>query len=905
MKVNGNRFLSLPLVIGLSSIVACGGGGGSSNQPPTVSSTSPDSIEERTQATLSVSATDSDGSITSYQWEQQSGPNVSVDGATSQLTFIAPEVNADTEISFLVTVTDNLGATASTTVTSTIVDVNRTPSAVDSTVAVEFNSSVEFSLDNTDPDGDEVSIDVIQAPASGTLELLNEATHTYRFTPESDSIVSESLSYQASDGELTSTAIITLDMVDTTAPVLQSVSPVNESERVSVNTSLTLTFDDFVEPSTFENVGPECSGGIQVSHDNFTTCEYVALVTPDEPSRSIEISFAEMLEHEKEYQVKISTGAQNFHGTGAVESIVSSFTTEYSDLRITEVSTSYYADDNRWIEVFNGTSSAIDLANYVIRADSIDLDACCNAAGIADFSLPEKLIQPGQFIVLQGRTGNGYWQSSVEQSDQLVLVGATENNIRPLWYATGFVELLNAAGDKTVDFVRFGDSNQIPVSAEHWVVDETSISSEQVLGKSLVRDLYHNDTNSTADWRLASFITPAGINDIFCDVDADEDGIPDCAEQEGGSFAGLPLYDWGARAGVKDIFIEVDYMESNDEGIRPQREALQKVVDSFAAKGFAVHFDAGDLFHNAEGISHDDFDLGGGNQITYYAQTTFQSLPNSPSILDHKIVNSDLRRKPVFHYMLMANSQNEDGSGGSSGVAEINGNDLIISIGNWGLNRGDEINTNMTINFQASTIMHELGHNLSLRHGGFENTNYKPNYLSVMNYLYQLYGLPSIGNREGDRYYRVFFRDNLNCNLEGNELVNGFMGSPENFAMDYSDGSGSSINENSVAENLGLRRSGSTSVDFDCNGVLDETLVNQDINGNSIDTDTLLDSDDWSQVDLQFSKQWNGSVSGSENDKTPQSNRTSNVMNNDSQPVIEETSPPASLFEAIKSKSVK
>ena len=43
---------------------------------------------------------------------------------------------------------------------------------------------------------------------------------------------------------------------------------------------------------------------------------------------------------------------------------------------------------------------------------------------------------------------------------------------------------------------------------------------------------------------------------------------------------------------------------------------------------------------------------------------------------------------------------------------------------------------------QASTLMHELGHNMERRHGGeaFE-PNCKPTYLSVMNYLYQLRGL--------------------------------------------------------------------------------------------------------------------------------------------------------------------
>ena len=35
-------------------------------------------------------------------------------------------------------------------------------------------------------------------------------------------------------------------------------------------------------------------------------------------------------------------------------------------------------------------------------------------------------------------------------------------------------------------------------------------------------------------------------------------------------------------------------------------------------------------------------------------------------------------------------------------------------------------------------MMHELGHNLNLLHGGNVNTNCKPNYLSVMNYLFEL-----------------------------------------------------------------------------------------------------------------------------------------------------------------------
>jgi hypothetical protein len=42
-----------------------------------------------------------------------------------------------------------------------------------------------------------------------------------------------------------------------------------------------------------------------------------------------------------------------------------------------------------------------------------------------------------------------------------------------------------------------------------------------------------------------------------------------------------------------------------------------------------------------------------------------------------------------------------------------------------------------TTDQQAGTFMHELGHNLGFRHGGSDNVNCKPNYLSVLSYSRQ------------------------------------------------------------------------------------------------------------------------------------------------------------------------
>ncbi len=900
MKYSNTILASLPLAAGLALLTACGGGGSSTpNQSPTVSSNSPSSIDERSQASLSVSAIDSDGSIASYQWVQQSGPEIDATFTSEQLSFSVPEVTEDTAISFQVTVTDNQGAKASTTVELSIIDINRAPSVSDSRVEIEFESATVFSLAGTDPDGDSVTFLVTQQPSSGMLEVIDEQTQQYRYTPNSLNTEDDQLFFEVTDGDLTSSANITLDMVDTSAAVVTQFTPADESERVGLATNLAITFDDMMSAATFANPDTGCSGGLQVSFDDFVSCEVIASVTPETTGQSFEIRFAEALQANKDYQVKVTSTARNFHGTGANEMIVATFTTEANDLRITEVSTSYYSDDNRWLEIYNGTAEPINLLNYSLRTEGIDLNDY-SVVGVTDFALPAKMLEAGEFIILQGRTGNGYWQSYSEESQQLVLLGTTEDNIRPSWFASGFVELLTADKSQTIDFIRFGTSDQAPVSDGHWDINVTAIISEQVLAKSLVRDLDHTDSNSPADWRLASFITPAGNNDIFCSEDADEDGIPDCAEVEGSTFAGLPLYDWGARAGVKDIFVEVDYMQSDDAGVTPHQTSLQMVVDSFAANGYAVHFDVGNRFHPEEGISHDDFDLGGGNQVEFFLKTTFDSSQSAPSVLDHKVKNFDMRRRPIFHYLLMAYTQQDDGSGGSSGLAEISGNDLIVSLGNWGLSVETETDSNITINFQAGTIMHELGHNLNLLHGGDDGINYKPNYLSVMNYMYQLIGLPTIGNREGDRYYFYNYRDDLNCSLEGNLLVNGYLDSPSNFLIDYSTGEGGMINETSVTENTGLGRSGSTSVDYNCNGVMDETLLNQDINRDSDTSGNLQDADDWGRIDLQFAKQWAGSVSRNDLSSAETERPASDILSNDRQPVAEEFAPKAAFFNTIK-----
>ena len=134
-----------------------------------------------------------------------------------------------------------------------------------------------------------------------------------------------------------------------------------------------------------------------------------------------------------------------------------------------------------------------------------------------------------------------------------------------------------------------------------------------------------------------------------------------------------------------------------------------------------------------------------------------------------------------------------------------------MTLGEWGLSYNNSSMINLTVNFQAATIMHEFGHNLGLRHGGDEDQNYKPNYYSIMNYMYQLSGLPEIGNNEGDRYYYERYSIDSKggvwkTNYSNYSSLSNLNNSPysSTFSMNYSSGLGDPLLESDLDENSGL-----------------------------------------------------------------------------------------------------
>lgn len=316
------------------------------------------------------------------------------------------------------------------------------------------------------------------------------------------------------------------------------------------------------------------------------------------------------------------------------------------------------------------------------------------------------------------------------------------------------------------------------------------------------------------------------------ELDSDGDGLPDDWERNGYDADGdgtvdVDLPALGADPLRKDLFVEVDWMSA----AAPNPAIWTAIEDAFdnapilntdGSQGISIHIDRG---AGSGG--------GGGTIIPYADAIRYDNLTPDPTLsytnfhtVKANAANFDPNRLNVFRYSIFAWDSGH--SLGSSGQAEgFVANDLYVSLGSWGADgtRAD---------FQTGTFIHELGHTLDLRHGGFENANSKDNYNSIMQYGNNWIVWAGQNNKFSPGQFGGI---DVDCNLVDVDAV-----------YTYSQGMRASLDESSLNENAGV--CDNVARDWNGNGAMEANVaVNLDSNGALT---VIRDYADWANIELNF-----------------------------------------------------
>lgn len=295
--------------------------------------------------------------------------------------------------------------------------------------------------------------------------------------------------------------------------------------------------------------------------------------------------------------------------------------------------------------------------------------------------------------------------------------------------------------------------------------------------------------------------------------DTDGDGLLDGWEVN--ITNGIDLRSMGASPLHKDIFVEMDYMNRSTaaNGLGPNANVINLIQQAFAAAPVA----------NPDNKSGINIHLITGNEVPY--ESNLQ--PYQDKFFALKDAHFDNNRAPFFHYMIWANAYS---GGTSSGVSmSIPHSDFIVTLGAWNNNNGG---TDMQ---KAGTFIHELGHNLGLMHGGCDHVNYKPNHVSVMNYSFQMSGVPLVSGRLHTYQAGTLPRINELSLQESNGLNGSTM--PR----------GDSTRYYTIGRTIRQTVIGSP-IDWNGNTVTDKEDIQVDINSDGKLTELLGSPNEWDQI---------------------------------------------------------
>jgi hypothetical protein len=272
---------------------------------------------------------------------------------------------------------------------------------------------------------------------------------------------------------------------------------------------------------------------------------------------------------------------------------------------------------------------------------------------------------------------------------------------------------------------------------------------------------------------IGDHTTTFGCNATVCD------GIPDAWKQNGVTidpgggnpkqFVNLPAM--GVSLDRPNILVQMDWMEKFLLTQQLTQPAIDTVIKAFDADPVTYHGATRPGITLIVDNGKDSTITPGGakwgslsraQKITWQ-QDLLTGSRNSYTLTNfYTLLKSNFTptgRLPIFHYAV-AGAEMSATCGGSnpcapgcyggdatSGLTTPDLLGFMVTLGNWDGCVGSQ-------DQQTGTFMHELGHVLGLDHSGGEgnanSVNYKPNYPSVMNYIFQFVGVPRGGGQVFD-----------------------------------------------------------------------------------------------------------------------------------------------------------
>ena len=227
----------------------------------------------------------------------------------------------------------------------------------------------------------------------------------------------------------------------------------------------------------------------------------------------------------------------------------------------------------------------------------------------------------------------------------------------------------------------------------------------------------------------------AGDGETYLDrwsTDFDGDGLCDTWEVGGlvvrRGESPVPLL--GADVRRRDIYVELDAMETGTV----DSAGIALVVDAFdraplagegLAAGIALHVEVDNVACSYVSFSIPKDGSVAALQDSFVGFKSAHFGRETGARIEAGTRAADVKRLAYYYCVCSSPIFDESIGESRSGISECPGNDFVFA---QSTNDAQE---------WAGTFMHELGHTLGLRHGGTDDVGYKPNYYSVMNYMWQ------------------------------------------------------------------------------------------------------------------------------------------------------------------------